>query len=198
MILLHIPSVKKLKQNMLINELPEELSRLRGNTGASAAGKSEWEVNLAIAEATKKILTEKNIDVDILPSTVPSLYWADVFVAIHADGSTDNSVSGFKVASPRRDYSGNASALVDQISSSYGSSTGLSMDTNITRNMTGYYAFAWWRYDHAVHPKTASAILETGFLTNAHDRTIIVTTPQKSAQGLANGILAYLSQKELI
>ncbi len=180
------------------NELPEELERLRGNTGASAAGKSEWEVNYAIAEETKNILAEKNIIVDILPSTVPPRYWADVFVAIHADGSTDRSASGFKIAAPRRDFSGNAIDLVEFITETYGAETKLLFDDNISRNMTGYYAFAWWRYEHAVHPKTASVILETGFLTNANDRKIIVNRPEVSAKGLANGIIKYLTSKELL
>lgn len=180
------------------NELPDELDRLRGNTGASAAGKDEWEVNLAIAEETKKILLQHNIEVDILPTTVPPQYWADVFIAIHADGSTDRSASGYKIAAPRRDYSGNAAQLVESITKTYGDQTRLSWDPNISRNMTGYYAFAWWRYDHAVHPKTASAILETGFLTNANDRRVIVSKPEVSAKGLADGIIEYLTNKKLI
>lgn len=180
------------------NELPDELSRLRGNTGASGGGKSEWEVNLAIAQETKSILLERNIEVDILPSTVPVQYWADVFVAIHADGSTDTSKSGFKVAAPRRDYSGNTSTLVGLIEKQYELSTKLAIDDNITRNMTGYYAFAWWRYEHSVHPKTASAILETGFLTNASDRKTIVSRPDISALGLANAIIEYLEQQGLL
>jgi hypothetical protein len=180
------------------DELPEELARLRGNTGATGGGKNEWEVNLAIAEKTKVILGKQNIEVDILPSTIPPKYWADVFVAIHADGSIDKSVSGFKIASPRRDYSGDAEELLSSISKSYGEHTLLPMDANVSRNMTGYYAFAWWRYDHAVHPKTPSTILETGFLTNAGDRKIIVNNPEMSAEGLAEGIINYLKTKSLI
>ena len=37
-------------------EVPEELEGLRGNTGATGGGKSESEVNLAIANATAAIL----------------------------------------------------------------------------------------------------------------------------------------------
>lgn len=180
------------------DELPEELARLKGNTGASGGGKWEWEVNFAIAQETKKLLIERGIEVDILPSTIPADYWADVFVAIHADGSTDRGASGYKVASPRRDYSGNAVELVEEITKSYGAETKLVQDPNISRNMTGYYAFAWWRYEHAVHPKTASAILETGFLTNANDRRTIVGKPEVSAKGLANGIIEFLKKKQLL
>jgi N-acetylmuramoyl-L-alanine amidase len=64
--------------------------------------------------------------------------------------------------------------------------------------MRGYYAFAWWRYDHAVHPMTPAVILETGFLTTAADRKIIVEQPELSAQGLANGIIIFLEGENLI
>ena len=64
--------------------------------------------------------------------------------------------------------------------------------------MRGYYAFAWWRYEHAVHPMTASLILETGFLTNPSDRKIIVSKPEVSARGLANGIIKYLESENIL
>jgi hypothetical protein len=179
------------------NEFPDELDRLRGNTGASGGGKSEWEVNLAIAQKTADLLKLQGIEVDILPATVPPQYWADVFVSIHADGSTSGSTTGFKAASPRRDFTGNASRLVELIEDSYAEATGLDLDPNVTRNMRGYYAFAWWRYKHAIHPMTTAAILETGFLTSPNDRKIIVNKPQLSAQGLFNGIMKYLELQGL-
>ena len=179
-------------------ELPEELARLKGNTGAQGGGKFEWEVNLRIAQLTGDILKDHGVEVDIFPSTVPIDYWADVFVAIHADGSTDYSKSGFKIATPRRDYTGKAKALQSYIELEYQNATKLVIDPNITRNMTGYYAFAWWRYDHAVHAMTASAILETGFLTNPSDRKVIVSQPQLSAFGLANGIIGFLQSEGLL
>lgn len=180
------------------SELPEELSRLIGNTGASGGGKSEWEVNYAIAEETKRILEEKGVIVDILPATIPQEYWADVFVAIHADGSTDFYKSGFKAAAPRRDYSGGANELLSLVEEEYEKVTGMKKDPNVTRNMRGYYAFAWWRYEHAVHPKTSSIILETGFLTSSSDRRIIVSRPEIPAGGLAKGILKFLENKDLL
>lgn len=179
-------------------ELPEELERLRGNTGASGGGKSEWEVNLAIAQSTKALLEEKGVIVEILPATIPVDYWADVFVSIHADGSTDFSKSGFKAATPRRDYTRKASKLLELIEEEYEGATNLLKDPNVTRNMRGYYAFAWWRYDHAVHPMTASLILETGFLTSPSDRKIIVWKPEVSAAGLSAGIIKYLESENLL
>lgn len=179
-------------------ELPEELSRLVGRTGSSGGGKSEAEVNLAIAAEIKKILEAHGIVVDILPATIPPKYWADAFVSIHADGSESSATTGYKAASPRRDFSGNATALVTFIENAYEEATGLVRDPNVTRNMTGYYAFAWWRYEHAVHPMTAAAILETGFLTNPSDRRIIVNKPEISAEGLANGVIKFLESENLL
>ena len=80
-------------------ELPDELERLRERGGGtSGGGKAEWEVNLEIAEKTASLLQDQGIIVDILPATIPVAYWADVFIAIHADGSEDPTASGFKAA----------------------------------------------------------------------------------------------------
>lgn len=180
------------------DEAPDELHRLRGNTGASGGGKTEWEVNYEIAELTKQILETKGITVELLPTTVSQQYWSDVFVAIHADGNPDPTKTGYKTAIPRRDRTGNADDLMASIEDAYGKTTGMVKDPNVTRNMRGYYAFSWWRYDHAVHPMTTSLILETGFLSSPGDREIIVDQPELSAIGLADGIIEYLTAKELI
>lgn len=179
------------------SEFPDELEKLRGNTGATGGGFSEWEVNLAIAEAVEGILIEEGVNVEILPATVPPSYWADIFLSIHADGSTDKSKSGFKIASPWRDYTGKSWKLVDMLFESYIEATGMATDENITRNMRGYYAFSWWKYEHAIHPMTTAAIIETGFLTNAGDRKIIVDDPEIPADGVAGGILKYLEKENL-
>lgn len=179
-------------------ELPDELSRLIGNTGTSGGGYTEVEVNLEIALIVAKHLEAEGIHVDILPATVPVDYWADVFVAIHADGSTDRSASGFKVAAPRRDFTGKTQSLVTFLELAYEPATLLKKDPNITRNMRGYYAFSWWRYDHAVHPMTTAAIVETGFLTNAADRRIIADKPEVPAKAIAEGILNYLTEHQLL
>ncbi len=176
------------------SELPEELAQLRTNTGSSGGGKSEWEVNLAIARETEKLLTARGVAVDILPATVPPEYWADAFIAIHADGSESGASSGFKAARPYRDPSGHAHTLLDTLYKTYGEATGLPEDPNITRNMRGYYAFAWWRREHAVHPMTPSVILETGFLTSESDRRIIVDNPPLPAGAIANAVISFLQE----
>lgn len=174
------------------SELPDEFEKIRGNSGASSRGIAEWEVNLAIAEETKKILEAENVVVDILPATIPPSYWSDAFVAIHADGSTSSATNGFKVAAPRRDYTGKATDLVKIIEEEYESSVGFPKDPNITRNMRGYYAFSWWRYEHALHPMTPAVILETGFLTNPKEASLLINKPEIPAQALANALLVFL------
>jgi N-acetylmuramoyl-L-alanine amidase len=180
------------------DNLPEELHNLEGNGGTAGGGKSEAEVNLEIAERTKRLLEERGVNVDLLPTTIPVSYWADAFVAIHADGSLDHSVTGFKLAAPRRDFTGRADDLLDMISSYYEAATRFDKDPNVSRNMRGYYAFAWWRFDHAIHPMTPAVILETGFLTNPKDRRIIVDQPELAAQGLAEGIIKFLANENLL
>jgi N-acetylmuramoyl-L-alanine amidase len=45
---------------------------------------------------------------------------------------------------------------------------------------------------------TASVILETGFLTSPGDRELIVDQPELSAEGLADGIVSYLTSQNLL
>ena len=180
------------------DEAPIEMEKLRENSGASGGGKSEWEVNMEIAKATAVILRERGIEVELLPTTIPPDYWADVFVSIHADGNEDISKSGFKAAAPRRDMTGKAEKLLELIEVNYQESTLLSKDPNVSRNMTGYYAFRWWRFGHAIHPMTTAIILETGFLTSSADREIIVSQPELSAKGTANGIIEFLESEKLL
>lgn len=180
------------------SELPEELSSLIGNTGATGGGKTEVEINLLIAQTTADILEAQGISVDILSATIPPDYWADAFVAIHADGSTSPAASGFKIAGPWRELTGKSDQLVALLESEYQAATNLPIDPNITRNMRGYYAFSWWKYDHSIHPMTTAVIVETGFITSPIDRKIIVNQPHISAEALASGILLFLKAQGII
>lgn len=181
-----------------LDGVPQELIGLKQSTGAYGGGYSEQKLVLDIAERVKDILEAEGIEVDLLPATVPVDYIADAFVSVHADGNDSPSVSGYKISGPRRDFSGGADDLVDALYKSYGEATGLSRDSNVTRRMSGYYAFNWRRYDHAAHPMTPSAIVETGFVTSPTDRAIIVSKPSVAARGIADGIIAFLSGKGLL
>jgi N-acetylmuramoyl-L-alanine amidase len=174
-------------------EVPEELSGLtRNGAGAVAAGYTEREVNALVAEIVAEQLRAEGVVVDVLPAVVPPKYEADAFISIHADGNNNSGVRGFKMAGPRRDYSGASQALVDALYESYAESTGLPIDGNISRRMTAYYAFNWARYEHAVHPYTPSAIVEMGFLTNATDRSFMLNRSEEVATGIASGVLSFL------
>jgi N-acetylmuramoyl-L-alanine amidase len=176
--------------------LPAELASLRTATGTSGGGVREWELNLDIARRVARLLEAQGIQADVLPATVPPGYRADAFVALHADGSGSSAPSGFKLARssqsaiPRVD-----DALLAAITQTYGAATGLREDHNITRNMTGYYAFSSRRYQHAIAPTTPSVIVEMGFLTNASDREVL-SQRDTVAKGIADGILRFLSSRQ--
>lgn len=177
------------------SEMPQELERIKNaGGGTSGLGLAEWEVMLKVAEATKKILVIEGYEVDILPATVPVNYWADAFVSIHADGNLNPIVNGYKVASYARDRTGNALLLSSLIEKTYGEVSGLTLDPNITRNMTRYYAFNSRRYSHSIHPMTPGVLVETGFMTNYKEAQFLINKPEVSATGIANGIIEFINQ----
>ena len=173
-------------------EAPDELSGIRHNGGTMGGGKREWEVNLEIAELTATLLQEEGYVVEILPATVPQGYRADVFVAIHADGSNDPSVRGYRVGAPRRDATRRAGEFADVLAEAYGEATGIRRLPVATRRMRGYYAFRYNRYRHAIHPMTVGVIIETGFLTSATDRRVIVEDQSRAARGIFEGVTRFL------
>lgn len=171
------------------HEAPPELAGLRDN-GTQANGKAEWEVNLAIAREAAAMLEELGYAVDILPAVVPPSYRAHLFISIHADGSRDPKASGYRVAAPRNDVTGRAERVAEVLEAAYGEATGLTRLPTVTRRMSNYYAFNFRRYQHALHPLTIGVILETGFLTSASDRRVIVDDPARAARGIVAAVTA--------
>jgi N-acetylmuramoyl-L-alanine amidase len=172
------------------DEAPPELSGLREN-GTRWERVPEWEVNLEIARSAAAILEEMGYQVDVLPAVVPPGYRAHLFISIHADGSTNPAASGYRVAAPRRDATGRAAEVAALLEKSYGEATGLRRLGTVTRRMQNYYAFNFRRYEHALHPMTIGVILETGYLTSATDREVIVGQPDRAARGIVEAVLAY-------
>lgn len=172
------------------DEAPTELSGLKDN-GTGIEGKAEWEVNLDIAERTARLLEGMGYVVDVLPAVVPPSYRAHLFISIHADGSKDARASGFRVAAPRNDPTGRAAGAARLLEQSYADATGIKRLSTVTRRMQNYYAFNFRRYEHALHPMTIGVILETGFLTSASDRGVIVDDPDRAARGIAAAVLAF-------
>jgi len=177
------------------DQVPAELgTRILFQSGTSWAGINEVDVNMDIAERIKAQLTARGYSVDILPTTVPPGYLADVFLSLHMDGDGTGEKSGFKLAhgSRRGPYE---DKLVSVLRDEYAKLTGLDWDaTGISRNMTNYYPFNWGRYQHAAAPHTPAAILEMGFLSNGHDRDLMVNRADGVATAIVNGIQRFLDE----
>jgi N-acetylmuramoyl-L-alanine amidase-like protein len=174
------------------NEVPEELDRFSVQTGATWGDITEVDVNLDIAQRVAVILNSKGIAVDVLPTTVPAGYLADAFVAVHADSDGVGENSGFKMAhgARRGPYE---DGLLNHIKDAFGAATGLDYDAaHISSNMRGYYPFSWSRFQHAVAAHTPAVILEMGYLSNDHDRQLMVNHPQLLAGAVAEGIMRFL------
>ena len=178
----------------LNDQVPPELGRLQA--GSSGGGKQEWEVNLDILLRTRELLELAGVTVDVLPAAIPPGYRAHVFIAIHADGGAGN-LRGFKIARPAFSSIPDVDdQLVDDLNRAYALWTGMPRDDeHISRRMLYYYAFNSRRYCHTVATGVPQAIVETGFLTSAIDRQLLLGNPSIIAQGLAEGIIAFLQRR---
>lgn len=174
----------------LAREAPDELRGIREN-GTRWERTHEWEVNLDIAERAAVLLRELGYEVDVLPAVVPPGYRSHLFISIHADGAADPRASGYRAAAPRLDATGRAGRMAALLEEHYGEETGLRRLPTVTRRMENYYAFNFRRYEHALHPMTIAVILETGFLTSARDREVIVNDPERAARGIVRAVTAF-------
>lgn len=173
------------------SEAPLEFPNLRFSTGASIFGVNEVDVTLDIAQRLVAVLQERGYVVDLLPATVPPSYLADVFVSLHADSDATSTARGFKIAHGTY-RSPHDRLLVEQLTEHYAAGTGIPWNDQITSDMTDYYAFAWFRYEHALAPHTAAAIVEMGFLTHPFDRPILIDEPDRVARSIGEGIIRFL------
>lgn len=173
------------------SEAPAEFPNLRFSTGASIFGINEVDVALDIAQRLTAILRERGYVVDLLPATVPPSYLADVFVSLHADSDVTSTARGFKIAHGTY-RSPHDALLVEQLREHYEAGTGMPWNDRITSDMTDYYAFAWFRYEHALAPHTAAAIVELGFISHPFDRPVLTDEPDRVARAVAEGIIRFL------
>ena len=179
-----------------IEALPPELARLRSQTGGAGGGVQEVDVTLDLARRVAKTLQDKGYEVDLLPATVPIGYTADAFVAIHADAALEAGSNGYKLARSR--FSAipvTDDSLLNAISTDYELATGLGHSGSITPNMTGYYAFNNRHGRYAVSKITPAVIIETGYLTNAADRSYLTTHSANVADGIAQGVVDFLNRR---
>ncbi|MGN6675460.1 MAG: hypothetical protein ACTHMA_19365, partial [Thermomicrobiales bacterium] len=91
-------------------------------------------------------------------------------------------------AIPQRD-----DTLIAAITGAYGVATGLPQDPNLTRAMTGYYAFNFEDFQHAINQQNPACIIEMGFIKNPTDRAQQLQQQRAVAQGIAAGIVRFLS-----
>lgn len=173
-------------------EQPDELASLRFSTGADAGGRTEVEVNLAVAEALAARLTERGVHVDLLPATIPPGYAADLLLSLHADASDDPNRNGYKSAHFHPARNPAEAILKVAVDRAVLLMTGLKDDdVNVSGNMLHYYAFNHERFEHAVSRRTPALIVELGYLTNAHDARLL-DDPERLAAALEAGALSYL------
>lgn len=173
------------------SEAPLEFPNLRFSTGASIFGVNEVDIVLDVAQRLVVILRDRGYVVDLLPATVPPSYLADVFVSLHADSDVTSTARGFKIAHGTY-RSPHDKLLVQALIDDYYAGTGLPWNERVTADMTDYYAFAWFRYEHALAPHTAAAIVEMGFISHPLDRPVLTDEPDRVARAIAEGIGRFL------
>jgi len=157
----------------------------RGNDSGAICkdGLSEAQVNYDIA--SRVVFEMRAFD--------PRLdnYRALLLVSIHADSCEyiNNEATGFKVARaldsrvPEQE-----DRLVECIADRYAARTGLRFHQNsVTRDMTNYHGF------YEIAPETPATIIETGFLYL--DRAVLTQRADLVAQGIADGLVCYLSAR---
>lgn len=174
-----------------VAEAPDEFPTLRVSGGGSFFGVNEADITLDISRKVVELLEARGYSVDLLPATVPPSYLADVFVALHADSDVTGTARGFKAAhgtyrSPYDDL------LTRTIIERYHAGTQLPWNERVTSDMTDYYAFAWFRYVHALAPHTAATILEMGFISHPEDRHLLLNEQDRVAAAVVDGIVRFL------
>lgn len=171
---------------------PKELDKLRALTGATVDGVAEVDVNHAIVRALAARLRHDGFRVDVLDTTVPVRYRADLVLAVHADASPDPTREGYKSAHFLPVRNGRDPLLKLAIDRAVLRESGLGDDDrNVSIDMLKYYAFNARRFRHALARGTPGLIVEMGYLSNARDRAYL-ERPDTVAKDLEDGILAYL------
>lgn len=151
-------------------------------------GLREIDITLPVARRVVDQLRQQGYQAEVLPEYADSLpgYRALAFVSLHADSCLAE-FTGFKVAGRNWGPAADASArLAASLTRRYAAATGLPYHQNtVTTAMTRYHAF------FLVGPHTPAAIVELGFIGG--DRELLTAQEDRVAQGIVEGLLAFLS-----
>ena len=153
--------------------------------GSSGGGKTEAEVNLAIAEAAARVLRAVGYTVDILPTAIPQGYQADLVVAIHADGGPSERRGFFVDHSSRQATVADETRLAKTLTDAY-AAVGIPNVYRGTVNSQRYYGY------YSVDAHTPMVLIETGFLTNPLDQQVLIGDPERVGAAIAQGIVTFL------
>jgi len=175
-----------------IDELPDELARLRTSTGAAFGSLKELDLNMAVSRLLADKLNAAGRRAELVPAGVPAGYRVDLFVSVHADRADRPDRRGWKLSPPWRP-SRRSRELAAAMEEAFRAS-GLPQDSGgVTANMRGYFGFSWWRYANALSPYTPAVLVEMGFMGNPEDRARMRDRPELYADIMAEGIERFLA-----
>lgn len=173
----------------------------------SKGGLLEKDVNLAVTLATGKLLEEAGVKVvytrttdtavsNIERAKVANNSSADIFVRIHCEGDDNTSRRGcycYCISSGNKWQSTNYQSshkLCESILSAFSAKTGMPVDKSFEGGIfedDGLTASNW--------ANMPTALIEMGNMRNSADEEIQKNSVDLMAQGIAEGILQYLSNK---
>ncbi len=179
-------------------ESGDAVATVRDSGATCPDGLREVDITKSVADKTLALLKQRGYHVVLLQEFDPRYeqepkFAPKSFLSIHADsclvGADYSYATGYKIAHAEpSDNEQEDSRLVTCLTRSYdkvASKYDKPFNANtITRNMTEYHAF------RKIDPRTPAAIIELGFL--GWDRDFLVNHQDEMAQGLANGLDAFL------
>ena len=196
-----------------VEELPDELRRLRNSTGAEYDGLKETDINLRVAQLLVELVKAEGWTALLVPATVPPGLQADAFISIHADYGNGVDREGFKLSPPFRPSPASrrlATTLETaflQATSEEKRRTGFSSipkwghvgpppksPTLPTVNMRGYFGFNYRRFEHSMSPYTPAVLIELGYLTNPTDRIRLTQFSPSYAEIILEGLQNYFRE----
>lgn len=162
------------------------------DSGAIKDNVSEKDINLEVATMIAHILTKNGYKVDMTrwEDKTVSLqervdfsdnHRASVFVSIHVNSSVSNEPSGIET----HWWNENSHSLAEIVHSSFSSKIN-SIDRGLIKSK--FYVIN--------HTKAESILVEIGFLSNDNERKELITKirKQKTAEGIAEGIIKYMKK----